>query len=89
MEVVERPLKSADEITVILGALNAPKRGDASVRLPAEWHGVLGRVADVFNDSPAHAAALPNTAAALAPGADRGRSHTSAPRMASGTTRMS
>ncbi|MGE5099382.1 MAG: HAMP domain-containing protein, partial [Deltaproteobacteria bacterium] len=50
MEVVERPVKSADEITVILGALSALRRGDASVRLPAEWHGVLGRVADVFND---------------------------------------
>src|SRR5579864_5706891 len=50
MEVIERPLKSTDEIMVILGALSALKRGDASVRLPAEWHGVLGRVADVFND---------------------------------------
>src|SRR6476646_6488329 len=50
MQVVERHLTSADEITVILGALSALKRGDASVRLPAEWHGVLGRVADVFND---------------------------------------
>ena len=50
MQVLERHLTSADEITVILGALNALKRGDASVRLPAEWHGVLGRVADVFND---------------------------------------
>jgi hypothetical protein len=50
MEVVERQLRSADEITVILGALSALRRGDASVRLPVEWHGVLGRVADVFND---------------------------------------
>jgi HAMP domain-containing protein len=50
MQVVERHPTSADEITVILGALSALKRGDASVRLPAEWHGVLGRVADVFND---------------------------------------
>lgn len=89
MEVVERPLKSADEITAILGALNALKRGDASVRLPAEWHGVLGRVADVFNDSPTLAAALGNTAAALPPVADRERSHTSAPRMTTCTTPMS
>ena len=50
MQVVERSLKSTDEIAVILGALSALKRGDASVRLPAEWHGILGRVADVFND---------------------------------------
>ena len=50
MQVVERHPTSTDEITVILGALSALKRGDATVRLPAEWHGVLGRVADVFND---------------------------------------
>ncbi len=30
MQVVERPLKSTDEITIILAALNALKRGDAS-----------------------------------------------------------
>ncbi|HSV20441.1 MAG TPA: HAMP domain-containing protein [Casimicrobiaceae bacterium] len=41
---------ATEEIAVILGALNALKRGDASVRLPAEWPGTLGRVADAFND---------------------------------------
>ncbi len=50
MQAVERALLPADEIAVILGALNALKRGDASVRLPADWPGSLGRVADVFND---------------------------------------
>src|SRR3989475_268752 len=50
MQVVERALLPADEITVILGALNALKRGDSSVRLPADWTGSLGRVSDVFND---------------------------------------
>jgi HAMP domain-containing protein/signal transduction histidine kinase/DNA-binding response OmpR family regulator len=50
MQVVERAILPADEITVILGALNALKRGDASVRLPADWPGALGRVSDVFND---------------------------------------
>src|SRR6266404_9454423 len=50
MQVVERALLPADEITVILGALNALKRGDGSVRLPVDWTGALGRVADVFND---------------------------------------
>src|SRR5947209_4012284 len=38
------------ELSVILGALDALKHGDATVRLPVEWTGVLGRVADVFND---------------------------------------
>src|SRR5437879_1978375 len=50
MQVLERAILPADEITVILGALNALKRGDGSVRLPADWTGSLGRVADVFND---------------------------------------
>ena len=50
MQVVEHPQTTKDEITIILGALSALKRGDASVSLPAEWHGVLGRVADVFNE---------------------------------------
>jgi hypothetical protein len=50
MQIVERSVLPSDEISVILGALNALKRGDASVRLPADWQGTLGRVSDVFND---------------------------------------
>ncbi|HET9668161.1 MAG TPA: HAMP domain-containing protein, partial [Casimicrobiaceae bacterium] len=50
MEVVDTRTRSSDEVATILHALTALKRGDASVRLPAEWHGVLGRVADAFND---------------------------------------
>src|SRR5437588_496367 len=50
MQVVERAILPADEITVILGALNALKRGDTEVRLPVEWTGVAGRIADVFNE---------------------------------------
>jgi len=50
MPLDERANVSTDEIAVILGALNALKRGDASVRLPIEWPGTLGRVADAFND---------------------------------------
>src|SRR5437867_4023447 len=50
MQVVDRGSASSDEMIVILGALSALKRGDASVRLPAEWPGAAGRVADVFND---------------------------------------
>src|ERR1700730_12535915 len=50
MQVVERSILPTDELTVILGALNALKRGDTEVRLPVEWTGVSGRVADVFND---------------------------------------
>src|ERR1700746_3478829 len=50
MQVVERSVLPSSEITVILVALNALKRGDATVRLPTEWPGTLGRVADAFND---------------------------------------
>src|SRR5512132_4583806 len=50
MLAAERKPVADDELTAILGALNALKRGDATVRLPAEWTGLLGRVADAFND---------------------------------------
>jgi HAMP domain-containing protein len=50
MKVIERSLTPTNEMTVILGALNALRRGDAGVRLPANWLGVSGRVADVFNE---------------------------------------
>ncbi len=50
MRVAERAVVPADEISIIVGALNALKRGDASVRLPPDWTGPLGRLADAFND---------------------------------------
>ena len=50
MQVVERSMAPMDEMTHILGALNALKRGDAAVRLPLEWSGIAGRVAEVFNE---------------------------------------
>src|SRR5436190_614486 len=50
MRAVERSTSSANELPVILGALNELKRGDTGVRLPADWVGTAGRVADVFND---------------------------------------
>ena len=34
----------------LLTALTALKKGDFSVRLPLEWTGVAGKVADAFND---------------------------------------
>jgi HAMP domain-containing protein len=36
--------------TVLLNALTAFKRGDFTVRLPVEWTGMAGKVADTFND---------------------------------------
>src|ERR1044072_2300812 len=34
----------------LLAALMAFKRGDFSVRLPDDWTGVAGKIADTFND---------------------------------------
>src|SRR5437868_4730974 len=53
MQVVERTpqsSQSSEELTVILGALNAFKKGDASVRLPLDWSGVTGCIAETFNE---------------------------------------
>jgi len=50
MPELKRAISSTNEMSVILGALNALKRGDLTVRLPQEWTGVSGRVADVFNE---------------------------------------
>ena len=53
MQVVERTPQSSknpEELAVILGALNALKKGDASVRLPLDWSGVTGRIAETFNE---------------------------------------
>src|SRR5438309_11797168 len=38
------------ELKQLLSALTAFKRGDFSVRLPEDWTGVAGKVADTFND---------------------------------------
>ena len=35
---------------ILLGALQAVKKGDASVRLPLDWTGIDGKIADAFND---------------------------------------
>src|SRR5947209_8967362 len=38
------------ELKQLLGALTAFKRGDFTVRLPEDWTGVAGKVADTFNE---------------------------------------
>jgi HAMP domain-containing protein/signal transduction histidine kinase/CheY-like chemotaxis protein len=38
------------DTTQLLNALTALRKGDFSVRLPADWTGVAGKVADTFND---------------------------------------
>ena len=43
-------LAPAEELSALLAALTALRKGDATVRLPAHWTGLAGKVADVFND---------------------------------------
>ena len=38
------------EVTALLTALTALKRGESSARLPVEWTGLAGKVADAFNE---------------------------------------
>ncbi|MFP5350360.1 MAG: HAMP domain-containing protein, partial [Gammaproteobacteria bacterium] len=39
-----------EQMTEMLTVLRALKRGDTSVRLPVEWPGLAGKVAEAFND---------------------------------------
>src|SRR3954467_131683 len=41
---------AAGETRALLDALVALKRGDSSVRLPIEWQGLHGKIAETFND---------------------------------------
>lgn len=37
------------DVQLLLHSLTALRKSDFSVRLPLEWHGVAGEVADAFN----------------------------------------
>src|SRR5947209_715959 len=50
MAAVEELTSPAIDMTALLSALTALKKGDFSTRLPLEWTGVAGKVADTFND---------------------------------------
>src|SRR5947199_241444 len=47
---VEQSTNGHLDIKLLLGTLVAVKNGDFSVRLPVEWTGVDGKIADAFND---------------------------------------
>ncbi len=44
------PVLGTGEARILLSALLALKQGDSSVRLPMEWTGVQGKLAEAFND---------------------------------------
>ncbi len=51
MKTLDDPaVADSQELTSLLTALTALRKGDATVRLPLHWQGVAGKVADVFND---------------------------------------
>ncbi len=50
MQTLAEPVAKESEMVVLLKALTDLKRGKSGVRLPVEWPGVAGRVADAFND---------------------------------------
>ena len=52
MQVREAPVlpNSGNELTVVLSALRALKKGDHTVRLPLEWEGTAGMTAVAFNE---------------------------------------
>src|SRR5689334_8681902 len=50
MDTIETSNVSDTRFVVLLDALTALKRGDSSVRLPRDWIGLSGKVAEAFND---------------------------------------
>ena len=50
MAIAPSPSPSGIDNAELLHALQALRRGDFSARLPADWTGVGGRIADTFND---------------------------------------
>src|SRR4051794_11037577 len=50
MQVLNGSSTQVNEMTALLTALTALKKGKTSVRLPIEWTGIAGKVADVFNE---------------------------------------
>ncbi len=50
MPALQEPGVQAIDSTALLSALTALKKGDFSVRLPLDWTGVAGKVADTFNE---------------------------------------
>ncbi|HZR34909.1 MAG TPA: HAMP domain-containing protein, partial [Nevskia sp.] len=52
MKVLERSMvsASAEELTVMLAALTALRRGDPKARMPRHWTGLAGHVAEEFNE---------------------------------------
>ena len=45
-----QPIATVDEERLLLLSLTALKDGDFTVRLPPDWSGIKGKIADAFNE---------------------------------------
>src|SRR3954447_6201274 len=50
MPALQEPIIEGIDSTTLLVALTALKKGDFSIRLPIDWSGVAGKIADTFNE---------------------------------------
>ncbi|MCI0704582.1 MAG: HAMP domain-containing protein, partial [Planctomycetia bacterium] len=50
MSTLLEPAKTGSEMAALLSALTALRQGRTGVRLPPDWTGVAGKVADAFNE---------------------------------------
>src|SRR4051812_13631856 len=50
MITLQEPVSGGLDMTTLLNALIALKKGNFTVRLPVEWTGIAGKVADTFNE---------------------------------------
>src|ERR1700676_2344904 len=50
MAVLQETAPQSLDTTALLNALSGLKKGDFTVRLPVEWTGTAGKVADTFNE---------------------------------------
>ena len=50
MAALREPTTNGSEMTALLSALTALRQGRRGVRLPVDWNGVSGKVADAFNE---------------------------------------
>ncbi|HUR52949.1 MAG TPA: HAMP domain-containing protein [Gemmataceae bacterium] len=50
MSALQTPTANGTEMTALYGALTSLRQGRTGVRLPPDWTGVAGKVADAFND---------------------------------------
>src|SRR5262249_5128967 len=49
-QTLPEPVVNGNEMAALLTALSALKKGKPGVRLPVEWTGMAGKVADAFNE---------------------------------------